>query len=174
MTVEPVIFRLGSLEVSGFGLLVLAGFIAGAWVIRRELLRRGLAGNYAGEFFIAAAIGGLLGAKLWYAALFRDPSAFFERSGMVWWRGLIGGALGAGWLFGVYLALAGAERFLVELLRAKDDRFFAGLTLAQMTAILAVLLGLLLMRRWTRPDPAVEEAAAKALGGRAGRSSRIG
>lgn len=88
MTVEPVIFRLGSLEVSGFGLLVLAGFIAGAWVIRRELLRRGLAGDYAGEFFIAAAIGGLLGAKLWYAALFRDPSAFFERSGMVWWGGL--------------------------------------------------------------------------------------
>ena len=27
-----------------------------------------------------------------------------------------------GWRFGVYLVLAGAERFLIEFVRAKDDR----------------------------------------------------
>lgn len=85
---EPVILRLGPLELSGFGLLMLAGFVAAAWMVRRELLRRRLNGDYAFEVFVTSIVGGLLGAKLWYAALFRDPSAFFERSGMVWWGGL--------------------------------------------------------------------------------------
>src|SRR5215831_12172161 len=35
-----------------------------------------------------------------------------------------------GWLFGLYLVLAGIERFLIEFLRAKDDRFFGPLTAA--------------------------------------------
>jgi phosphatidylglycerol:prolipoprotein diacylglycerol transferase len=40
-----------------------------------------------------------------------------------------------GWLFGVYLVLAGLERVRIEFLRARDDRFFAGLTAAQMPAV---------------------------------------
>src|SRR5829696_5793090 len=36
-----------------------------------------------------------------------------------------------GWLFGVYMVLAGLERFVVEFWRAKDDRFFGVLTMAQ-------------------------------------------
>ena len=47
------------------------------------------------------------------------------------------------------LALLAVERFLVELLRAKDDRFFAGFTLAQMISIgiFLLVLGLGWMRR---------------------------
>src|SRR2546422_2683276 len=40
---------------------------------------------------------------------------------------------GTGWLFGMYLVLGGAERFLVEFVRAKDDRVFGPLSLAQLT-----------------------------------------
>jgi phosphatidylglycerol---prolipoprotein diacylglyceryl transferase len=40
-----------------------------------------------------------------------------------------------GWLFGCYLLLAGIERFLIEFLRAKDDRFVGGITLAQIIAL---------------------------------------
>jgi phosphatidylglycerol:prolipoprotein diacylglycerol transferase len=40
-----------------------------------------------------------------------------------------------GWLFGFYCVLAGVERFIIEFFRAKDDRFFAGLTAAQMIAL---------------------------------------
>jgi phosphatidylglycerol---prolipoprotein diacylglyceryl transferase len=47
-----------------------------------------------------------------------------------------------GWLFGVYCVLAGIERFIIEFFRAKDDRFIAGLTLAQMIAIGFVAFGL--------------------------------
>lgn len=46
-----------------------------------------------------------------------------------------------GWLFGVYMVLAGIERFLVEFLRAKDDRFFGGLTMAQVIAVVFVAAG---------------------------------
>jgi len=50
-----------------------------------------------------------------------------------------------GWLFGVYCVLAGIERFVVEIFRAKDDRLGFGLTIAQMLALLAVALGVVLL-----------------------------
>jgi phosphatidylglycerol:prolipoprotein diacylglycerol transferase len=31
-----------------------------------------------------------------------------------------------GWLFGLYCVLAGVERFIIEFVRAKDDRFLFG------------------------------------------------
>jgi phosphatidylglycerol:prolipoprotein diacylglycerol transferase len=46
-----------------------------------------------------------------------------------------------GWLFGVYMVLAGIERFVVEFLRAKDDRFFGGLTMAQVIALVFIAAG---------------------------------
>ena len=51
-----------------------------------------------------------------------------------------------GWLFGLYFALAGVERFIIEFFRAKDDRFFGLFTLAQMFALAFVATGLLWMR----------------------------
>jgi phosphatidylglycerol:prolipoprotein diacylglycerol transferase len=46
-----------------------------------------------------------------------------------------------GWLFGAYCVMAGAERFIVEFFRAKDDRFFGVLTMAQVIAIVFMALG---------------------------------
>lgn len=53
----------------------------------------------------------------------------------------------AGWLFMLWLALAGAERFLVEFLRAKDDRFFGLLTVAQIISLAVVAIGVVGMAR---------------------------
>ncbi|GLC28215.1 hypothetical protein rosag_47280 [Roseisolibacter agri] len=55
-----------------------------------------------------------------------------------------------GWLFGLYLVLAGLERFLIEFLRAKDDRFLPlGLSSAQGVALALTLGGVLWMAaRW--------------------------
>jgi len=52
-----------------------------------------------------------------------------------------------GWLFGVYCVLAGLERFIVEFLRAKDDRFSwaFGLSMAQLIALAITLAGVLIM-----------------------------
>jgi phosphatidylglycerol:prolipoprotein diacylglycerol transferase len=46
-----------------------------------------------------------------------------------------------GWLFMVWLALAGVERLVVEFFRAKDDRFVGILTLAQVISLGLVAVG---------------------------------
>ncbi len=56
----------------------------------------------------------------------------------------------AGWLFMLWLALAGVERFLVEVLRAKDDRFFGALTLAQLISLAIIATGIAGMTRVRR------------------------
>jgi phosphatidylglycerol:prolipoprotein diacylglycerol transferase len=55
-----------------------------------------------------------------------------------------------GWLFGLYLVFAGVERFLVEILRAKDDRFLGPFTLAQLTSAIIVVIGLVILMLWRR------------------------
>jgi len=59
-----------------------------------------------------------------------------------------------GWLFGFYCVLAGIERFVIEFVRAKDDRFVAGMTVAQVIALLFAVGGGLWMyyRRNTTGD----------------------
>jgi phosphatidylglycerol---prolipoprotein diacylglyceryl transferase len=60
-----------------------------------------------------------------------------------------------GWLFGLYLVFAGVERFLVEFVRAKDDRFLGPFTIAQLTSVIIIVLGLALLAAWRRaPNPA--------------------
>jgi phosphatidylglycerol:prolipoprotein diacylglycerol transferase len=63
-----------------------------------------------------------------------------------------------GWLFGVYCVLAGLERFVVEIFRAKDDRFVGGLTYAQLIALAFVVAGIALMmvrRRLRAGEPGI-------------------
>ena len=46
------------------------------------------------------------------------------------------------------LALLAVERFLIEILRAKDDRFFGGFTLAQVISV--VILVSVAVVAWVR------------------------
>jgi phosphatidylglycerol:prolipoprotein diacylglycerol transferase len=66
----------------------------------------------------------------------------------------------AGRLFSLWLALAGAERLIVEFFRAKDDRFFGVLTLAQLISIGLILFGGWLFMRLGRPDAGDSPAGA--------------
>jgi len=58
----------------------------------------------------------------------------------------------AGWLFGMYCALAGAERFFVEFFRAKND-MVGPLTSAQIIALAVAGIGVLLLT-WRHPPSA--------------------
>jgi phosphatidylglycerol:prolipoprotein diacylglycerol transferase len=261
MTVYPFVIHLGPLEITGYGLMLMVAFLMGGWLIARQLRENNLREDYAADMVAAAVVGGIIGAKLWYVALTRDPGALFSRGGLVWYGGFIGGALAVilngwrlrvplrwtmqlaapalaaayalgrvgcflvnddyggptglpwgvkfpngsppstaanlhgfgvivppgvdpstvltvhptqlyevaamlvafallwvlrkngrpvGWLFGAYLVFAGVERFLVEILRAKDDRLLGAFTLAQLTSAILVLIGTLLMVLWRR------------------------
>jgi len=65
-----------------------------------------------------------------------------------------------GWLFGMYLVLAGAERFFIEFFRAKDDRFAMGMTLAQVIAIVIAMIGVFIMLVRRRASAITPSAAA--------------
>jgi len=70
-----------------------------------------------------------------------------------------------GWLFGLYCVLAGIERFIIEFVRAKDDRFFLGtFTMAQVIAVLFAIGGGVWMyvRRNSGPDAPGIYAVAQA------------
>jgi phosphatidylglycerol:prolipoprotein diacylglycerol transferase len=259
-TIYPFNFHVGPLNVTGYGIMLMVGFLVGGWLMDRDLRERGLHHEYAADMTVAAVIGGVLGAKLWYVAATGELSSLFSRGGLVWYGGFLGGVVvvllngwrlkvpmrwtmeltapalaaayalgrigcfmvgddygvpstlpwavqfpqgippttagnlardfhvaipagvspetvlavhptqlyetllmvgafmllwrwrrhtrGTGWLFGIYLMLAGAERFLVEFVRAKEDRLFGSFTLAQLTAVGIVLVGAALSARF--------------------------
>jgi prolipoprotein diacylglyceryltransferase len=51
--------------------------------------------------------------------------------------------------------IAGVERFLIEILRAKDDRFLGPFTLAQLTSVVLIAIGIwILTKLQAGGDPA--------------------
>jgi phosphatidylglycerol:prolipoprotein diacylglycerol transferase len=98
--VLPVLFRIGSLEITSFGVMVALGALVGLWIFRRELTRAGLP-DAALDAAVYGLVGGLLGAKLLYVFEHLRESSFFslflDRGGMSWFGGFVGGFL-AGFL----------------------------------------------------------------------------
>jgi phosphatidylglycerol:prolipoprotein diacylglycerol transferase len=96
----PVLFRIGSLEITSFGVMVALGALVGLWVFRRELSRAGLP-DAALDAAVYGLVGGLLGAKLLYVFEHLEDgsflSLFLDRGGMSWFGGFVGGLL-AGFL----------------------------------------------------------------------------
>jgi phosphatidylglycerol:prolipoprotein diacylglycerol transferase len=245
---HPLSYQVGPFNFTGFGLAILLTFVIAQIISQHEMERRGHDPSVMGDLVFAAVVGGLLGAKIYYAILMHDWSSLTSRAGFVFWGGLVGGILATaivmrwkklsfarvsdvagitlaagyavgrtgcwavgddygrpwsgflattfpegappstvanmsrlfgiefppgtppnevvsvhptqlyevtlgfvmflilwryrdhkhaeGWLFGLYCVLAGIERFLIEFVRAKDDRILAGgLTIAQLIAI---------------------------------------
>lgn len=90
----PVLFRIGSFEVTSFGVLVAIAALVGIRLFGRELARSGLPGD-AVDAAIAGVIGGLVGAKLlWTLEFLGDQPVtdlLFSRGGLSWFGGLTGG-----------------------------------------------------------------------------------
>ena len=250
---------LGTITITSFGVMMALSFLTGFYIVRIELLRKGMDEELAGDVLMGAIVGGIVGAKVYYVLLnwpqtVQDPfGMLFSRAGLVWYGGFIGGAIGvslaihrrkapipvladvcapalalayavgrmgcflvgddygrpteswvgiafpngsppstagnlrrmfgvsipesvpdtavlavhptqlyeigmsllifailwrlrrkpwkAGRMFSLWLALAGVERLIVEFFRAKDDRFFGFLTLAQLISIGLIVFG---------------------------------
>jgi phosphatidylglycerol:prolipoprotein diacylglycerol transferase len=78
----------------------------------------------------------------------------------------------AGWLFMLWLALAGAERFFVEIFRAKDDRFLGPITVAQAISLGLIAVGIWGMAHLNGPPSATAEAKKPASKGAQSRRER--
>ena len=106
----PVLFRfpeglplIGGLEITSFGVMMFFSFLGGAWVLSKQMKQRGFDPELAWDFLLWIALGGILGAKLYYNALHledlkADPiGELTNRAGLVWYGGLIGGVLAYWW-----------------------------------------------------------------------------
>lgn len=94
----PTLFRIGSFEVTTFGLMMFLAFVAAGWILAKQFRKYRLDEELASSRVVAAALGGIIGAKIYYALLFRDWHLLFERAGLVWYGGLIGGFVACSWL----------------------------------------------------------------------------
>ncbi|HEX7708297.1 MAG TPA: prolipoprotein diacylglyceryl transferase [Thermoanaerobaculia bacterium] len=273
----PTLLKVGNFEITTFGLMMFLAFVIGGWVLARQFRRAGLDEEFASTMVVAGALGGIVGAKAYYAILFGDWRLFFDRAGLVWYGGLIGGALACSWViwrrrldflkvadatapalslgyalgrigcflvgddygrptdawfgvafpkgappttaqslrefgvavdasipghqvlrvhptqlyetaaalvmfgiliwlnrrphakglsWGLFMIMLGIERFLVEIVRAKDDRFFGPFTVAQIISVLLVIGGGILAatvvaRAKRDPEPAVTASRSR-------------
>jgi phosphatidylglycerol:prolipoprotein diacylglycerol transferase len=257
----PTLIKIGNFEITTFGLMMFLAFVIAGWVLTRQFRRYGLTDDLASSIVMAAALGGIVGAKIYYAILFHDWHLLFDRAGLVWYGGLIGGTLASSWViwrrgvdyltavdaaapalaigyalgrigcflvgddygrptnswvgiafpkgsppttaeelrrfgvavdpsippyavlkvhptqlyesgaalvmffillalsrkphvrgrvFGAFLILMGIERFLVEIVRAKDDRFLGPFTIAQLISVIIAIVGIFLVVRRDR------------------------
>jgi phosphatidylglycerol:prolipoprotein diacylglycerol transferase len=91
----PTIVDFGPVGIHSYGLMLATAFITVTFVLQYELKRRGFVAELASTIVMAAALGGIVGAKLYSALL--DGSInlreLYSTSGLVWYGGLIGGCL---------------------------------------------------------------------------------
>lgn len=104
--------ELGPLTIQTFGLCVAIAFLCSGAVLMRRFRELGWDPDFAYEATGAALIGGIVGARLWWAlgdpsALADDPAGrLFGGSGLTWYGGAIGGTLSVwAWAYWRQLAL---------------------------------------------------------------------
>src|ERR1043166_6327558 len=92
--VYPTLVKFGNFEITTFGLMMFLAFVAAGWVLTRQFRRYGLSDDLASTIVMAAAIGGIVGAKIYYAILYHSWAELFSRAGRGWVRGGVGGGGG--------------------------------------------------------------------------------
>jgi phosphatidylglycerol:prolipoprotein diacylglycerol transferase len=88
------VFRIGSFAISPFGLMLVFAFLASYFQLRWGMQRLSIGDEEdASALIFAAGVGGIVGAKVYYAILTQSWRVLFDRSGLVWYGGFILGAI---------------------------------------------------------------------------------
>jgi phosphatidylglycerol:prolipoprotein diacylglycerol transferase len=99
----PNFIEIGGFEITTFGVMMLLSFISAAWILSMQLERRGFDPKFAWDVLAWTAIGGIVGARVYYLALhipdvLADPvRELTSRGGLVWYGGLLGGIIAYYW-----------------------------------------------------------------------------
>ncbi len=96
---KPEIHILG-ISIKTFGVMFALGFLACGAVVARRLRELGKPADWAYEIVFAALVGGVVGARAYYVVEKYSQAkhdlfgTIFSGSGLVWYGGAIGGAIG--------------------------------------------------------------------------------
>ncbi len=96
---HPILFEPFGFPISTFGVMMAVGFLVATWITAVRLRECGLDPEFATTALIYCMVGGVVGAKLYYAVDvgLRTGAPFssllFAREGITWYGGLIGGTL---------------------------------------------------------------------------------
>ncbi|MCP4932316.1 MAG: prolipoprotein diacylglyceryl transferase [Candidatus Marinimicrobia bacterium] len=109
----PIIFDFGELNVFGFefhpvinsyGFMLMMAFYSCYYFLNKDLKEMGYDSKLAADIVFAAAVGGILGSKIYYLIenldrVIADPMGMiFSGAGLVFLGGLMGGTLGVTWV----------------------------------------------------------------------------
>ena len=87
------LFHIGSFSISPFGLMLVCAFLASYFQLRWGMRWLEIGDEEdASALVFAAGLGGIVGAKVYYALLNRDWHVLLDRSGLVWYGGFVLGA----------------------------------------------------------------------------------
>ena len=101
----PDILHVGPVPIHLFGIFLALAFLAAGWAAGREFERKGYDPALASSAVVWAAVGGLVGARLWivldaWPEFVRSPWTFLVTGGgFVFYGGLLGGAIAVTLLF---------------------------------------------------------------------------
>ena len=100
----PILFHFGPITIYSFGAFMALAALSAAWVVSLELKRRGYNPELASTMVFAAAIGGLIGARLlfiveeWQNFLAAPLNYILTGAGFTWYGGLFGGVIAVSWV----------------------------------------------------------------------------
>jgi phosphatidylglycerol:prolipoprotein diacylglycerol transferase len=100
----PVIFQVGPITIYSFGVFMALAALFAAWVVHSELKRYGYNPELASTMVFAAAVGGLIGARLlfiveeWNNFLVAPLNYVFTGAGFTWYGGFFGGVAAVSWV----------------------------------------------------------------------------
>jgi len=100
----PILFQFGPLTIYSFGAFMALAALSAAWVVHAELKRRGYNTELASTIVFAAAVGGLLGARLlfiieeWNNFLAAPMNYILTGAGFTWYGGFLGGVIAVSWV----------------------------------------------------------------------------
>src|SRR5437762_3457694 len=95
----PDVLHIGPIPIHLFGIFLALAFLAAGWVSAREFARKGYDPGLASNAVVWAAVGGIIGARLWlvidaWPEFVRAPASFLlTGGGFVFYGGLLGGAV---------------------------------------------------------------------------------
>ncbi len=93
------LFHIGPLSISPFGVMLVVAFLSGFAQLRSGMRQLGLGSDDdASAILFAAGVGGIAGAKIYYALLYRDWHLLLDRAGLVWYGGFLLGTAAVLWV----------------------------------------------------------------------------